>query len=238
MHRCVQYFYIKFTISVKAVILRAIRNVSRDDDWVVKVIGCKPIGFPGVGSSPTHLKLLGLMFFFKLKNVSVSPNSLPAANHFSNNLSVVWLNNLIKLNFRLFTQFDFKEVINNQKNFLNIICSVNSKVNFFFYVNKFIFFFKKPKISVKRQPAILIILESELNKTVSSLVRSSNLCFKSINLATDYNKNIYPLLINIASTVSKEIYFSFVKYFFYKSFEVRKTNQIKKFLLFFRNFKV
>ena len=29
--------------------------MSRDDDWVVKVVGCKPIGSPGVGSNPAHL---------------------------------------------------------------------------------------------------------------------------------------------------------------------------------------
>ena len=175
------------------------------------------------------------MFFLKLKNVLISPSSLPSASHYSAKSNVIWLNSLIKLNFNLFTQFNFKDVVSNQKNFVNIVYSVSYNVNFFFYVNGIFFFLKKPRIAVKRQPAILIILDLELNKVVSSLVRSSNLCFKSVNLSTDFNKNIYPLLVNVISTAAKEIYFSFIKYFFYKSFEVRKSNQLRKFLIFFKN---
>ena len=39
--------------------------MSRGDDWVVKVVGCKPIGSPVVGSNPAHL-IKVFLFYYKI----------------------------------------------------------------------------------------------------------------------------------------------------------------------------
>jgi hypothetical protein len=122
--------------------LRAIRNVNRDDDWVVKVIGCKPIGFPGVGSNPTHLNLLGLMFFLKIKNIFLNDNTSVKKKSFN----VIFLGNLIKLNYKLFSVFSPDLTLTNQKNFLNIISALAYKTNFFFYLNNEVFFLNITKL--------------------------------------------------------------------------------------------
>jgi hypothetical protein len=212
--------------------IRAIRSVSRDDDWVVKVIGCKPIGFPGVGSNPTHLKRMGLMFFFKIKSVYLNDSS----NFQKKSFNVIYLGNMIKLHHRLFSVFAPDLTLSNQKNFLSIVSVLSPKTNFLFYLNNEVFFFKRHKSVFSSQPVVFIILDHDLNRTVSSLVRLSNLSFKAVNSELDFNKNIYPLLVHLASSLDKQVYYSFIKYFYFKSSELRKLNYLNNLKQFFFKF--
>lgn len=189
---------------------------------MVKVIGCKPIGFPGVGSNPTHLNKVSLMFFAKVKHLPISLTESMEKKDFK----TIFLNNMLRWHNKLFSVFSGALTVQNQKNFLGIISQLSCKVTFAFFVENRIYFLKKFKSRFLPQPFVLVILDHDLNKIASACLQKSNLIFKAVNAETEFNKNTYPLLVHLASALNKNVYFSFIKYFFYKTYEVRKINNI------------
>ena len=219
---------------------------------MVKVVGCKPIGSPGVGSNPAHLKKKELMknhkknfitffqtkFFFDV-NIFASNN-----DHYKRLLivhSFIYKNSFI-FNVR---NIPSSSIITNQKNFFNFLnsCVINNVQVTFFSHNlfknmvkslNFLFLFSNINCysNLMRKTNVVVYLDDKFSNKINSKneqILTNSLIIKPISLDTKVDFQIYYLLLDLSTDLNKYIYLNLIKSFLLISKQSIIKQQYKKY---------
>ena len=225
---------------------------------MVKVVGCKPIGSPGVGSNPAHLKKEFMFNYKKNFLVLFQTKSFLDVNIFAaKNDHYLRLNLVYSFIYKNSFAFNIKNIpsnciINNQKNFLNFLnsCVINNNpVTFFSNSNfknitkalnyLFLFNTSKHEINLKSTSHTIIYLDNKYSNKVNSRfqeILEHALIIKPISSDNKIDFQIYYLLIDLSSDLNKFIYLNMIKTFLLLSKQNLIYNNFKKYFFLKNNF--
>ena len=226
---------------------------------MVKVVGCKPIGSPAVGSNPAHLKKKDFMNFHKnnyftffQKKSLTNVNIFASSNDHFKKLNLVYF--FIYLNSFL---FNFKTVpsnaiLKNQKHFFNFLnyCVINNvKITFFSSVSfknlmKSVNFLFLSSQSVYlshlfKQTDVVIYLDNKFNNKINAKNAKGlgdTLIIKPISLDAKMDLQVYYLLIDLSNDLNKFLYISLIKSFLLCTKQNLIKSNFKKFFLLKKTF--
>lgn len=203
--------------------------MSRGDDWVVKVVGCNPIGFSHRWFESNSSQIISFNFT-ENTNIIVQDSKI---DFFKSSIfkKLVWMS----INVNIFPK---KLIIKNLKNFIQI-------TNYLIFKNvSFIgVFFDQIKIlnknfySAPKNKAFVIFGPVSVKNYSRLQSFKSSPVFKSIMNFTDLNTHTYPVLVKDDDDLSSWLFYTLTKNIIFNALFFKKQYSSKKFFFLFLKLK-